>query len=55
METTVERAVCSWCAGCVRLADGCVSHPVLGWVPTCATCADRLSLDLVRGEVTVTR
>lgn len=43
--------VCSWFAGCVRDADGCVSHPALGWVPTCSTCAERLGLVLVAGDV----
>jgi len=38
--------VCHWFAGCVRQADGVVSHPVLGNVPTCSRCASNLDLAL---------
>lgn len=39
-------SICEWFALCENTADGVVSHPVLGDVPTCQRCADRLGLDL---------
>lgn len=39
--------VCAWYALCDHGADGTVSHPVLGDVPTCRRCADKHALDLV--------
>ena len=38
--------VCGWYALCDRPADGFVSHPVLGEVPTCTRCATKHDLDL---------
>jgi len=38
--------LCEWFALCDRPADGVVSHPILGWVPTCQRCADKLGLEL---------
>jgi len=38
---------CEWFALCDHEADGTVSHPILGAVPTCQRCADRLDLHLV--------
>lgn len=40
--------VCAWFAACTNPADGTVEHPVLGQVPTCRRCADKLSLELQR-------
>lgn len=40
--------LCEWFALCTRPADGVVSHPILGWVPTCQRCADKLGLQLAR-------
>lgn len=37
---------CDWFALCTNTADGHVAHPVLGKVPTCKRCADRLDLTL---------
>ena len=37
---------CEWFALCDHPADGVVSHPVLGDVPTCERCATKLDLDL---------
>lgn len=37
---------CEWFAACTNAADGDVRHPVLGMVPTCRRCADKLDLDL---------
>lgn len=39
--------MCEWFLLCVRPAAGVVAHPVLGDVPTCRECADRLELELV--------
>lgn len=39
-------ATCEWFALCDHPADGAVWHPVLGYVPTCLRCADRLDLDI---------
>ena len=38
--------LCEWFALCDRPADGVVSHPILGWVPTCQRCAAKLDLEL---------
>src|SRR4051794_17231694 len=38
---------CQWFALCDNEAVGVVVHPVLGNVPTCQRCADKLSLTLV--------
>lgn len=43
-----ERIVraCEWYALCPNPADGTVSHPVLGDVPTCERCAAKHGLEL---------
>lgn len=41
-----EAETCEWFALCPNPADGTVSHPVLGDVPTCTRCADKLGLKL---------
>lgn len=33
---------CQWWAGCERLAQLAVAHPILEWVPTCRECAQRI-------------
>lgn len=38
--------MCEWFALCTNDADGLVWHPVLGDVPTCQRCADKLDLEL---------
>jgi hypothetical protein len=38
---------CQWFALCDNSADGVVKHPVLGNVPTCRRCADKLDLTLL--------
>lgn len=35
---------CAWFALCDRPADYTVSHPILGEVPTCRRCVDKLDL-----------
>lgn len=35
---------CEWFAKCDNDADGVTPHPVLGDVPICARCADKLGL-----------
>jgi hypothetical protein len=41
---------CEWFALCDNEAAGVVSHPILGDVPTCERCAEKLGLVLVDGE-----
>lgn len=36
--------VCEWFAACSNDATGNVAHPILGLVPTCQRCADKLGL-----------
>jgi hypothetical protein len=36
---------------CPNDAAGIVEHSILGAVPTCESCAEKLSLELIRGEV----
>lgn len=40
-------AVCQWFALCDNEAAGVVAHSILGHVPTCSSCADRLGLELI--------
>lgn len=40
---------CEWFALCTNEAAGTVTHPVLGEVPTCQSCADKLGLDVKGG------
>ena len=42
MSTTETR--CEWFALCDHVAAGVVHHPILGNVPTCQRCADKLGL-----------
>lgn len=44
--STFVKIMCSWFALCPNDADGRVDHPVLGAVPTCKRCADKLDLEL---------
>lgn len=34
--------ICQWWAGCERVAQLAVAHPVLEWVATCRDCARRI-------------
>ncbi len=38
------RFLCAWFAGCTRPAPWCAEHPVLGPVPICQECADRMGI-----------
>lgn len=40
--------LCEWFLWCMNEAVGTVKHPLLGDVPTCQRCADKLDLDLVK-------
>lgn len=42
---------CEWFVMCDQEAAGAVRHPVLGAVPTCQWCADKLGLTLEPMEV----
>lgn len=44
---TRRLGTCQWFAMCDNVAIGTVTHPVLGNVPTCRRCADKLGLVLV--------
>lgn len=37
---------CKQFALCANSPDGTVTHPILGEVPTCQRCADKLGLDI---------
>jgi hypothetical protein len=41
---------CQWYLLCDNPADGMVSHPILGDVPTCTRCATKHDLELVPAE-----
>lgn len=41
---------CQWYLLCENPATGAVSHPILGWVPTCQRCADRHNLELIPSQ-----
>lgn len=41
---------CQWFARCDHRAAGEVAHPVLGSVPTCTRCADRMDLTFIEQE-----
>lgn len=41
---------CRWYALCENDADGFVSHPILGAVPTCTRCADKHDLTFLSEE-----
>lgn len=38
--------VCGYFAFCTNVAEGTIPHPILGDVPTCQRCADRVGLAL---------
>lgn len=38
--------ICEWFLLCTNRANGTVKHPILGAVPTCKRCADKLDLVL---------
>lgn len=40
-------STCEWFARCGNPAAGLVHHPVLGYVPTCQRCTDKLGLALL--------
>lgn len=44
--TDTRNTICEWFARCENVADGVVSHPILGLVPTCSRCAAKLDLEL---------
>ena len=39
----IAEANCEWFAGCDRPADVVVDHPILGGIPSCQRCQDRMS------------
>ena len=43
-EGNVEAPVCEWFAKCDHPAVGVIAHPVLGDVPCCQRCADKLEM-----------
>lgn len=44
VELVLSAPVCQWFALCTNVATHVESHPVLGDVPTCDRCADRLQV-----------
>lgn len=42
--TKTATQTCEWFALCDKPAAGNVAHPILGSVPTCQRCADRMEL-----------
>ena len=47
VEAARKAPTCEWFATCDYPAIGTVEHPVLGAVPTCGRCADKLDLEVV--------
>ena len=47
----VIQGECQWFALCDNPVAGDVYHSVLGWVPTCSSCAKKLGLTLNREVV----
>ena len=41
-----EPEFCQWFVKCINQAVGVVPHPILGDVPICKRCADKLELDI---------
>lgn len=35
---------CEWFLGCNNVAVGATAHPILGAVPTCAACAEKVQI-----------
>lgn len=42
--------LCQWFVRCDHRAAGLVAHPVLGVVPTCTRCAERMDLTFIEQE-----
>lgn len=42
--------LCEWYALCMNPAEGTVTHPILGEVPTCSRCAGKHNLRLKMGD-----
>lgn len=42
--TKTATQTCEWFARCDKPADGTVYHPIIGSVPTCKRCAEKLEL-----------
>lgn len=38
--------MCEWFAGCIRVAAGFVHHAILGNIPCCKECAEKLGMTL---------
>ena len=47
---TMITVTCQWFALCDKDAVGVVDHPILGYVPTCQRCADKMDLTLIAAE-----
>lgn len=43
-DSGIGALICEWFAMCDNTATVIVTHPVLGRVPTCEACADKLGL-----------
>lgn len=46
MDTDIDRPTCEWFRDCFRPSAGTVEHPILGPVPCCTRCAEKLNLEL---------
>lgn len=44
MNTATEIVICQWFAMCDQEADRLIIFPILGDIPTCARCAEKLGL-----------
>ena len=42
MDTFTKTTTCEWFALCTKPAAGTVAHPILGDVPICERCAERM-------------
>ena len=42
--TKTASLICEWFVLCDKPADGTVYHPIIGSVPTCKRCAEKLEL-----------
>lgn len=45
-----EIQICEWYALCTNQANGHVSHPILGAVPTCLRCKDRHGMEFMTAD-----